>query len=351
MAQKIRLWAVVDDQTLKDVPESDIGLEKRLHDWLENDIAVLDPDLLVVGREVRTQYGGEIDLLCIDRDGALVVVEIKQGRTPREVAAQALDYASWAKDLEAGDIERIAEEYPRLGGSLEDALQERFGEVPDALNGSHRSLIVAEAIDYSTERIVRYLSELGVPINVATVQAFRNANGQEMLARVFLVEPEVARDRARRISRKRYRTASEMEALADSNSLGDLYRRVRRVREVMKARIAYYSKDTLYGWRFEDQDGRRTRAALAVSATGGIDNGLEFDLHASRCCDYLKIPLEQLRAMLPANARESDVRNWVGSSPEERQNAIGLEGAFHSIEEVDTFVAKLTEAAAQLETT
>ena len=56
MAQKIRLWAVVDNQTLKGVPESDIGLEKRLHDWLENDIAVLDPDLLVVGREVRTQY-------------------------------------------------------------------------------------------------------------------------------------------------------------------------------------------------------------------------------------------------------------------------------------------------------
>ena len=108
----------------------------------------------------------------------------------------------------------------------------------------------------------------------------------------------------------------------------------------------------MYGWRFEDQDGRRTRAALAVSATGGIDNGLEFDLHASRCCDYLKIPLEQLRAMLPANARETtEVRKWSGSSPEERQSAIGLEGAFHSIEEVDTFVAKLTEAAARLETT
>ena len=354
MAQKIRLWAVVDNQTLKGVPESDIGLEKRLHDWLEKDIAVLDPDLLVIGREVRTQYGGGIDLLCIDRDGGLVVVEIKQGRTPREVAAQALDYASWVKDLEAGDIERIAEEYPRLGGSLEDALQERFGEVPDALNESHRALIVAEAIDDSTERIVRYLSELGVPINVATVQAFRDANGQEMLARVFLVEPDVARDRARgasRASRKRYRTASEMEALADSNSLGDLYRRVRRIREVMKAPIAYYTETTSYSWRFEGPDGRRVRAALMVQATGGIDNGLEFQLHASRCCDYLKIPLEQLRAMLPADARESDVRNWVGSSPEERQSAIGLSGAFRSIDEVDAFVAKLTEAAARLETT
>ena len=79
---------------------------------------------------------------------------------------------------------------------------------------------------------------------------------------------------------------------------------------------------------------------------------MEFHLHASRCCDYLKIPPEQLRAMLPANVHETtEVRKWSGSSPEERQSAIGLEGAFHSIDEVDTFVAKLTEAAAGLETT
>lgn len=112
----------------------------------------------------------------------------------------------------------------------------------------------------------------------------------------------------------------------------------------MKAPIAYYTETTSYGWRFEGPDSRRVRAALMVQATGGIDNGLEFQLHASRCCDYLKIPLEQLRAMLPANVRETtEVRKWSGSSPEERQSAIGLSGAFRSIDEVDAFVAKLTE--------
>ena len=101
-------------------------------------------------------------MLCIDRDGALVVVELKQGRTPREVAAQALDYASWAKTLEAGDIERIAKEY--LGGSLEDALQERFGEVPDNWVGSspdeRQSAIGLEGAFHSIEEVDTFVAKL-----------------------------------------------------------------------------------------------------------------------------------------------------------------------------------------------
>ena len=196
--QEIRLWAVEDNKMPKKVPPTNVVLEKRLHDWLENDISILDDKLLVIGREVGAHDGKKIDLLCIDSDGTLVVVEVKRRRTPREVTAQALDYASWVKDLKADQVRKIAEEY--LKGPLEDALRTKFREKID-LNESHRSLIVAEDIDAGTERIVRYLSELGVPINVATVQVFKDASGQEMLAQVFLVEPDVARDRAPRMKR------------------------------------------------------------------------------------------------------------------------------------------------------
>ena len=192
MTQRIRLWKVAEGAVPEKIPNSKIGLEERLEDWLQREISMLDPNLLVVGRQVPTAYGGFIDLLCIDREGFLVVVELKQGQTTREVTAQALDYASWAKDLNTDDIEEMIE------GSLEDALKERFGEVPEALCERHRSIIVAEAIDDSTERIVHYLSELGVPINFARMHAFKDdSSGQEMLAQVFLVEPEIARDRAR----------------------------------------------------------------------------------------------------------------------------------------------------------
>ena len=130
MTQRIRLWKVAEGAVPEEIPNSGVGLEKRLEDWLARDISMLDPNLLVVGRQVPTAFGGFIDLLCIDREGFLVVVELKQGQTPREVTAQALDYASWAKDLNTDDIEEIAEKYLKMEGSLEEALEEKSERCP-----------------------------------------------------------------------------------------------------------------------------------------------------------------------------------------------------------------------------
>ena len=121
MPQKIRMWEVTPQNTLTEMSSSEINLEERLEDWLESDISMLDPDLLVIGRQVRTDYGGEIDLLCLDSDGDSVIVELKKGKTPREVTAQALEYASWVKDLSFNRIVEIAEHYKQLGGTLSEA--------------------------------------------------------------------------------------------------------------------------------------------------------------------------------------------------------------------------------------
>lgn len=336
MPQKIRLWAVAD-KTLKEVRTSPVRLEERLEDWLANDISVLDPDLLVIDRQVRTDYGTIIDLLCMDSHGSLVVVELKKGKTEREVAAQALDYASWVRELKADRIAEIAKGFLRV--DLDKALQARFEPAPETWNESHRSLIVAESIDAHTERIVRYLSELGVPINVATVQAFKDESGQEMLAQVFLVEPEVAR--ARDASRKRRsRTAGEMQELADANGIGDLYRHVLNLRSVLK--VKRHLEETTFIWRFEDGEA----TLMSVNAANPDNGGLPFVINATRSHDHLKIPLENLRMALPAGVREDKVRRWHISS----ENA-WLLGAFHTVEEVDTFVAKLTEAVEQLKQT
>ena len=66
-----------------------------------------------------------------------------------------------------------------MKNSLALKFQDRFSEkLPSELNLGHRSLVVAEEIDASTERIVRYLSDLKVPINVVTVQHFRDKDGR-----------------------------------------------------------------------------------------------------------------------------------------------------------------------------
>ena len=53
MPQKIRMWEVTPQNTLSEISSNEISLEERLEDWLASDISMLDPDLLVIGRQVR----------------------------------------------------------------------------------------------------------------------------------------------------------------------------------------------------------------------------------------------------------------------------------------------------------
>ena len=56
----------------------------------------------------------------------------------------------------------------------------------DQLNQTHQIVIVAAELDDSTERITRYLSERGVPINVLFFRVFKNGN-EKLLSRAWLM--------------------------------------------------------------------------------------------------------------------------------------------------------------------
>lgn len=55
---------------------------------------LLSEEWMLIGRQESTELGGRIDLLAIAPDASLVLIELKRDRTPRDVVAQALDYAS-----------------------------------------------------------------------------------------------------------------------------------------------------------------------------------------------------------------------------------------------------------------
>jgi len=169
--------------------EASLGKEALLEEMISADPSILSDRWLLVGRQVPTTHGGFVDLLALNGDAQLVVIELKRDQTPREVVAQALDYASWAKGLRADELATIYDRYTQ-GGSLGDAFRQRFGLDLDeeALNGSHQVVIVASVLDASTERIVTYLNEMDVPINVIFFQVFADGATQ-YLSRAWLIDP------------------------------------------------------------------------------------------------------------------------------------------------------------------
>lgn len=169
--------------------EAVLPSKKTLEDMIVAAPSILSDEWMLVGRQEDTGFGGRIDLLAIAPDGSLVLIELKRDRTPREVVAQALDYASWMEGLKAEDIAAI---YGRFapGHELSTAFQARFGQPleEDALNQSHQIVIVAAALDPSSERIVGYLNSRDIPINVLAFQVFALGD-QKLISRSWLLDP------------------------------------------------------------------------------------------------------------------------------------------------------------------
>ena len=163
MPIEVGIWRMGDSP--EKIEFSKMENEKRLEDVLGEDISILDPNWLLIGRQVPTDYGKFIDLLALDREGNLVVIELKRDRTPREVVAQLLDYGSWIKGVGEDDIAAIFEKFigkysPSLKDqSLDEAFCNEFSvdEMPETINESHELVVVAAFLDDSTERIISYL--------------------------------------------------------------------------------------------------------------------------------------------------------------------------------------------------
>jgi hypothetical protein len=181
------VWKVSDRP--EPLPLARLQSEQRLEQMIVSDVRILSSEWMLIGRQESTGMGGRIDLLAIAPDGSLVLIELKRDRTPREIVAQALDYASWVEGLTA---ERIAQIYQRFsgGGTLDAAFRERFGTelVEDALNESHQIVLVASELDSSSERIIQYLSDRDIAINALFFQVFRHGDDL-LLSRAWLIDP------------------------------------------------------------------------------------------------------------------------------------------------------------------
>lgn len=333
MPEDLKIWEITSEDKLKDISKAKLNLEERLEKWLENDISILSTDLLLIGRQVPTKYGGVIDLLCLNSKGDVVILELKRDKTPREVTAQALDYASWVKDLSYESINNIANEYFAGKNELETAFREKFGaELPEAINSQHQIIIVASAIDSSTERIINYLAETyGVPINAATFYYFKDGdNTKEFLARKFVIEPEKIIPNPVTSKRKSKLSYEELQTIANDNGVGSLYTQL--LNELIKYPLSTTtSRSTL---TFNSKGGNKTALINLIPSESNEIDGLKFNIYINRLAKYTDTSEETLYTFLPpCEEYKNDV--WSG---------LIVQGFFKTELDVSNFTSKLHAA-------
>ncbi|MCT1398476.1 endonuclease NucS [Paenibacillus sp. p3-SID867] len=210
MPIELGVWKI--NEKVEKIHFSSIETERKLEDVIADDISIINPSLMLIGRQISTAFGKFIDILAMNAEGNLVVIELKRNKTPREVVAQTLDYASWVQQLDYTDIIRIYSD-KNPGKQLEPEFVDHFKtDFPDALNELHELIIVSAELDPSTERIINYLTTFGVPVNALFFHYFKDGDN-EYLARNWLIDPnqveaesfqrDVQKDRKGSLERKR----------------------------------------------------------------------------------------------------------------------------------------------------
>ncbi|MFC1755720.1 hypothetical protein ACFL96_20410 [Thermoproteota archaeon] len=86
--------------------------------------------------------------------------------------------------------------------SFDEAFKKKFNASieEENINQSHQMIIVASEMDSSTERIVQYLTESNIPINVLFFKIFKEGN-HAFLSRAWLIQPtEIEENTISRVS-------------------------------------------------------------------------------------------------------------------------------------------------------
>jgi len=339
MSIQMQLWSIQGDRPVR-LPSAKLDLEARLEQWICHDLSLVGEDLLLLGNQVATAYGHSIDVLALDREGNLVLLELKRGRTPRDIVAQVLDYASWAHGLSPQDIEGLAEKYRQQ--PLEELFCEKFHTgLPDSLNQEQRLVIIATNLDPQSERIVQFLSaQYGVNINVVFFDYYRHDN-QEFVARSWLIAPDEVQRKAETLgsSRKRPNLGLEdLASLADDRGVGALYKALHEDLSRLCDQVGTTQSNVSYRWR--SPSGSRTALVSVYPKVSGPEPGLIADIRVEDLAKQLGLALPDLRAALPEKLRPRQIPGLY----------VYAEGfAFRTREDIDRFVAKLEGAASEVE--
>ncbi len=97
-----------ESEAMSEVDFAQLGFQERrdIQEWVAAKPDILDEGLLIIGKEFSgfDRTNERLDLLAVDKDGKLVVIELKRDDTGADAHWQAIKYASYLHRASEGDI-------------------------------------------------------------------------------------------------------------------------------------------------------------------------------------------------------------------------------------------------------
>lgn len=193
------LYEVMSD-SLRPLTETTLASERirerqDLQRLLRDKIAVLDEGLLVIAEEFGEweESRRRIDLLAVDREGNLVVIELKRGDTGGHMDLQALRYAAMVSTLTFEKCVEVFDTYLKSRGQEVDSAEVLLDFLgwtePDEEEFAQDVRILLAASDFGREltTAVLWLNQRDLDIKCIRLQPYRD--GSRVLLNVQQVIP------------------------------------------------------------------------------------------------------------------------------------------------------------------
>lgn len=97
---------IVEDRLKRQLGNATL-LEANLENLLVQNVEAIEPGMKLVGRQLDTKEVGRLDLLTEDKEGNLVVVELKRGAAGSSIIDQTQRYMGWVMKHVARDGQRV----------------------------------------------------------------------------------------------------------------------------------------------------------------------------------------------------------------------------------------------------
>ena len=189
-------------------------LERQdLAKWVEQHPAILGEELLIITAEYDRfdKTNERLDLLAVDKDGNLVVIELKRDDSGRNVDLQAIKYAAYCSTLRLGDLVEMYVKHQKqkgneiTSGQAQEAIL-AFIENDDfeEFNDRPRIILVSREFRPEVTASVLWLRKFSLDVSCVKWDPYELENGCVAVNSYVLIPPPEAKDFLIQVEKKRY---------------------------------------------------------------------------------------------------------------------------------------------------
>ena len=179
---------------LQQIRFSDLEIKEKfdIEVWIRKNPEILGEILLIISEQTLLPSGRQPDLLALDKNGNLVIVELKKDDSGKDVYWQAITYSANFSEYTYSDIINMYEKYlENLGISdvnPKEKIEEFIEEDIEKINQKQRIILVSKEFHPDVLRSVLWLRDFEIDIKCIRLKPYIDEDNQLFLIRNILFE-------------------------------------------------------------------------------------------------------------------------------------------------------------------